>query len=525
MAASLVRKREPALFTYVFGLFLIGIPFAVFGTYIVYQIQFTGFLIGTDADGMPCMEYCLVPFGSQMIDVNSVMLYLNALGFGLGGVVSVFISAYADYWPNKSVLIAILIAVYGLICIPAYWLREPTVEAFNGLMALYVVYAVVTYIIMVVINMFIPHGMRGAQESVEQENDRVTAVGVTLPDEETHLSDGPAIKQNPESSTVAAVDETGRGQTVAEVKSRAYGFLMSIWGTIGSSIGGILALVIGVILSAKLEGDAGQSAGLLLTTAVGFLTVLASGVLFYGLPKMAAKPKKEQKAWWIEVFMPFYHLTKRKNMACLLLSYTIYVDASFAVSSVTSQLFFVEIKPNTMEYSLYAITSSIFTGIMSLAFYYLQSWRPVMSLEKWLIVGYAMILVIPIWGCIGLAETVGFGFKYRWEFYVQNLLFCLSNAITSAVFRVIYSEFMPKGSEVEWFGLQVVLSCATAWISYIASAPLQNATNQLRFPLIICLVFLLLPVGLEIYRITGKTFRRDKLFWKEQDKPVASSAN
>jgi hypothetical protein len=60
---------------------------------------------------------------------------------------------------------------------------------------------------------------------------------------------------------------------------------------------------------------------------------------------------------------------------------------------------------------------------------------------------------------------------------VQSFIFYLSNAIVNATFRVLYSEFIPKGSEIEWFGLQVVLSCATVskhfnlldppWVSYL----------------------------------------------------------
>lgn len=49
-------KRDLTLNTCVFGLFMIGIPFAVFGTYVTYQIQYTGFLIGTDANGLPCVQ-------------------------------------------------------------------------------------------------------------------------------------------------------------------------------------------------------------------------------------------------------------------------------------------------------------------------------------------------------------------------------------------------------------------------------------------------------------------------------------
>jgi len=40
-------------------------------------------------------------------------------------------------------------------------------------------------------------------------------------------------------------------------------------------------------------------------------------------------------------------------------------------------------------------------------------------------------------------------------------MFTLSGSIVNAVFRVLFSELVPKGSEIEWFGLQVVLSCAT----------------------------------------------------------------
>ena len=95
-------KQDTALNTYIFGLFLVGLPFTIFGTYVVYQLQVVGYLIGTDSDGQPCVDYCLVPFGSQKLDLNSVLLYLNALGFGLGGALSLLISAYADFWSELS---------------------------------------------------------------------------------------------------------------------------------------------------------------------------------------------------------------------------------------------------------------------------------------------------------------------------------------------------------------------------------------------------------------------------------------
>jgi hypothetical protein len=98
-------------------------------------------------------------------------------------------------------------------------------------------------------------------------------------------------------------------------------------------------------------------------------------------------------------------------MAVLLLSYTIYTDTVFALSSVTSQLYFAEVKPDTLEYSLYSLAANIFGVVTSLGFYLWQIWRPPFSLEYWLVIGYALILIVPIWGCIGFANNINFGFK------------------------------------------------------------------------------------------------------------------
>jgi MFS-type transporter involved in bile tolerance (Atg22 family) len=416
MPFSLVAlwKQDTALNTYIFGLFLIGLPFTLFGTYVIYQLQVVGYLIGTNIDGEPCLDYCLVPFGSQQLDLNSVLLYLNALGFGLGGVSALFISAYADFWSElphrsptkkmgtndmhlekKSSLVALLVIFYGAISIPVYWLRDTSLAAFNALMALYVIYAVITYIITVVFNMFIPHCMRtaGGDDLINASSSQQAF------DDEAKTSN----------TNVNALE--GGIKTSKSSKIRKYGFMMSIWGSISTAAGGVLALVVVIILSQTLPGEDGQSAGLLVTTVVGFITIAGSIVTYLGLPDIESKPKKDWKAWWVELATPLKDLLQRRNMTVLLLSYTIYTDTVFALNSIISQLYFAEIQPNTLEYSLYSMAFTIFGAVTTLAFYLWQIWRPPFSLENWLVIGYALILIIPIWGCIGLADNVNFGFK------------------------------------------------------------------------------------------------------------------
>lgn len=91
-------KRDTAYYTYLYCQFLIGVPFFIFNTFMIYQLQVVGYAIGTDIDGKPCTTYCIVPWGGSRLDLNAVLLYLNALAFGLGGTLMVFLSAYSDFW-------------------------------------------------------------------------------------------------------------------------------------------------------------------------------------------------------------------------------------------------------------------------------------------------------------------------------------------------------------------------------------------------------------------------------------------
>ena len=63
-------------------------------------MQFVGFLIGHDGAGQPCIDqtYCIIPWAGSDKDLNAIILYLNAFTFGLGGVVTLILSAYSDYW-------------------------------------------------------------------------------------------------------------------------------------------------------------------------------------------------------------------------------------------------------------------------------------------------------------------------------------------------------------------------------------------------------------------------------------------
>lgn len=171
-------------------------------------------------------------------------------------------------------------------------------------------------------------------------------------------------------------------------------------------------------------------------------------------------------------------------MAILLISYTIYNDTAFAIASVMSQLYILELRPGTLEISLYALAATVSGAIGAIGFFWIRPLLP-FRLEYWLLVCYAIMVLIPAWGIIGFAG-VNFGFKVswpldgslrtialcsmltlsslpksRWEFYVSQFFLYVSGTVITSCFRVLFSEMVPAKNEVRWFGLQWVLSCAT----------------------------------------------------------------
>lgn len=107
--------------------------------------------------------------------------------------------------------------------------------------------------------------------------------------------------------------------------------------------------------------------------------------------------------------MPLKDLLVRKNMAALLISFTIWTDTIFAINSNISQLFIAEIRPGALEFSLYSLAQSLFLLGSSLAFLFIQPHFRI-RLETWYITGLVVTLVIPAWACIGIAD-VNFGSK------------------------------------------------------------------------------------------------------------------
>lgn len=163
----------------------------------------------------------------------------------------------------------------------------------------------------------------------------------------------------------------------------------------------------------------------------------------------------------------------------LLISYTVYNDTVFAFGTVTSTLFQNVLRPSMLEFTLYSLSGAV-TSLIFATFWLFLFPRTGLSLRQWAIGAYLLVSILPFWSMLGLRGSIPIGFKHRWEFYLFNVLQNAAGSVLSPLFRVFFCQLFPKGSEIRYFGFQLVLSCLTTWIPQVVNGPIIDATGQPR---------------------------------------------
>ena len=139
------------------------------------------------------------------------------------------------------------------------------------------------------------------------------------------------------------------------------------------------------------------------------------------------------------------------------------------------------VRPSLVEYTAYSVVGTVTSIIGATAFLYLFPRLP-FTLRQWAIACYALVAFIALWCLLGINKHSPIGFKHRAEFYVFQVLQNIAGSILAPLFRVLFPELFPKGSEIQYFGFQLVLSCSTVWIPQIVDGPIVQATNNQRLP-------------------------------------------
>ncbi|KAI1743765.1 hypothetical protein F4680DRAFT_319386 [Xylaria scruposa] len=483
ISSKQLRRYEVGYFL---STFAIGPPFASFGTYVGFQLQNIGYTVG-HAPGeaprsgcLPTATSCRVPFaGSGDVNLTSYVLYLNAIIYALSGGLTLIISGIGDYLNHQREQYVVQLIIYGILCLPIASLRGNDLMTFNTLSGLYVVFNVIGFIAGAWMNIFIPFVM--------------------------HKSEG--------SESLSSQRPSNNDEGLAR-KAIRDGVKMGVWGSNGLSAGQIVLYVI----SLGLTFVSATYAGLYTTTAAGALCIIISLIAWRLLP--APKPKSSQKEKstreWLMLPLATFSLLFRQiweypESFKYLLAYTVYTDTLFAFSSVTSQLFNLNIRPSLREFTYYSLVQPGAAIISATIFLYV---RPTLknalgiTLRHWTIVCYALTCFCALWCAIGISPSVSIGFKHRWEFYFFQALQSVAASIAGIAFKVLFSRLFPPGNEIQFFGFQLVLSLGTVWIPQIVNGPIVDATNNLRLPAAISSALLLFCVVITLMVDESKGMRQ-----------------
>ncbi|TGJ81453.1 hypothetical protein E0Z10_g7325 [Xylaria hypoxylon] len=486
-ASTLSRKQLRRYETgYFLSTFSIGPPFASFVTYVGFQLQNIGYVVG-HAPGEPPRSGCLatatscrVPFaGSGDVNLTSYILYLNSIIYALSGGLTLIVSGIGDHVDYQREQYVVQLVIYGILCLPVASLKGSDLMTFNTLSGLYVVFNIIGFLAGAWMNIFIPFVMHRSEEP------------------------SPASSQQPSNNS----------EDIAR-KAINDGMRMGVWGANGLSAGQIALYAVSIGLTFV----SGAYAGLYTTTASGALCIVISLIAWRLLP--APKPKSRQEGAtireWLMLPLTTFSLLFRQiweypESFKYLLAYTVYNDTLFAFSSVTSQLFNLNIRPSLREFTYYSLVQPVSAIISATVFLYL---RPIMknhigmTLRHWTILCYAISCFCALWCAIGISPSVTIGFKHRWEFYFFQALLSVASSIVGVAFKVLFSRLFPQGSEIKFFGFQLVLSLGTVWVPQIVNGPIVDATNNLRLPAAISSVLLLFCVVVTLFVDEGKGMRQ-----------------
>ena len=150
-----------------------------------------------------------------------------------------------------------------------------------------------------------------------------------------------------------------------------------------------------------------------------------------------------------------------------LIAYTIYLDSALTIGTVITNLFNLTVRPSLVEYTAWTVVGSGTSMISATIFLFLFP-RLGLSLKQWAIAAYILVALIAMWCLIGMSDSVGIGFKTRAEFYVFQVLQNVAGSILTPLFRVLFPEVFPKGSEIQYFGFQMVVSVSSSPAEYLS---------------------------------------------------------
>jgi MFS-type transporter involved in bile tolerance (Atg22 family) len=228
------------------------------------------------------------------------------------------------------------------------------------------------------------------------------------------------------------------------------------------------------------ESSAGnnKAAVVIIGVATGVWIICGTPWFFLEKPRAAALPKGETyfsvgaKAYW----NAFKRIPRLTQTWLYLLGYFLISDGY----ATTNQIYGI-CQNAIVSYSTTTSTELYIVQGLSNAFGIMVFWliqrRYKVRTKLILMINCGFLLVIPIWGCIGIG-TDKFGFHNVWEVWAFSVIDCAAVAPFYAFAATMLSDICPKGREVTFFAIYALVSKSTAWIGPIVSGIIIDRTGN-----------------------------------------------
>ncbi|KAJ5767081.1 uncharacterized protein N7511_004697 [Penicillium nucicola] len=482
--AAFNSKR--ALWAFLVLCYSTGPTFSMVSNYVTVAIlSATNYLGHQRGSTKPCPRHgtninCLVAFGGGEIDYNSYPLYLRAISRATEGVVAILTAGLADfscaYTPSsclvaransyedyrKTMMISSILLL-GALALPFAGLKGRSYSHLTALSVLYCLLTTVGGVYTVIEGSYIPIFMRSTG----------------------YLRDSSA-------------STTGNERTTWNK-----GVSVSVLALVSSNLGGLTALIIGVILVYG-RGSFVKAASRASRMNIRKLVIFAL-LGQYLLPSVRGKEIDSAKdnTPLLLAFRNWLILLKnapRYSEAFKFCIGWVLWNTGYANHLQLMGALFLQVtgfNRGSGVYSVWSFTSVIFACLGCLSFMYLYSrLRVSCSVKSYAYAFLTVNILCVLWGCIGISN-VSIGYKHQTEFWVEQVLFMSTGSALRAYNRAIFASMIPENSEALFFGLEITLDLATGWINPLVTGIIQNRTHNLRFPMIPNL--LLMAVGLGFY--------------------------
>ncbi|KAI0303673.1 MFS general substrate transporter [Multifurca ochricompacta] len=424
---------------------------------------------------------CVLPFLGRVRNINSIVLLTNGISFAIQAVMMLMIGAWADYgrWrPNITIFFTLL-----AVAVSFAWLGVDDPSHWRAGVALYIL---------------------GSTNSLVQC--ALTFWTAAFPGLARNL---PEVRTSAEEvkEGLKLLDEHSQYESLTRNRVSNISFAVSSGGEII-----VLAIMVGILKALKSDASVENN-----TKAFSVLIAFSGGVwLLCAIPWFIFEKRRPGLSLppgmslatigFKQTYVALRECLRLKQTFLYLIFYFLMGDVLNTTVTVIGTLQNSVVSYSTLQLTLLLLVG-IFTQGVGIYLFWLVQKKFNVSTKNMLLFNVFWILVLTIWGLIGV-HTNKVGFKHVWEIWLYQVFYGLMVCPWYAYSQTMISEVSPVPQIFLFFALFSVIGKTSAFIGPFVSEAIISASgnNNMPFAFLFGLTIFLFLVKVEKSRIECEEF-------------------